>query len=139
MVQLDTRSSNLCLDNGHFFKKNQLSVLSIYIVVLAQPQKAAPLGPDNSHKLLYVLRIPQLDTEVMRWNNRPVITYFEFEKYSFKQIIEIFLVFMKKFVFSTALWLLFALMMSWVRVWVDLDLFTTHFSDKVLLDTWKWS
>ena len=75
-----------------FSKKNQLSVLSIYIVVLAQPQKAAPLGPDNSHKLLYVLRIPQLDTEVMRWNNRPVITYFEFEKYSFKQIIEIFLV-----------------------------------------------
>ena len=28
-----------------------------------------------------------------------------------------------------------ATMMSWVRVWVDL--FTTQFSDKVLLDTWK--
>ena len=28
-------------------------------------------------------------------------------------------------------------MMSWVQVWVDLRLFTTQFSDKVLLDTWK--
>ena len=28
-------------------------------------------------------------------------------------------------------------MMSWVRRWVDLGLFTTQFSDKVLLDTWK--
>ena len=33
--------------------------------------------------------------------------------------------------------LLSAAMMSWARVWVDLDLFTTQFSDKVLLDTWK--
>ena len=29
------------------------------------------------------------------------------------------------------MWLFSALMMSWVRVWIDLDLFTTHFSDKV--------
>ena len=28
-------------------------------------------------------------------------------------------------------------LMSWVGQWVDLDLFTTQFSDKVLLDTWK--
>ena len=28
-------------------------------------------------------------------------------------------------------------MMSWVQVWVDLRLFTSQFSDKVLLDTWK--
>ena len=28
-------------------------------------------------------------------------------------------------------------MMSWVQVWVDLRLFTTQFSDKVLLDIWK--
>ena len=27
--------------------------------------------------------------------------------------------------------------LSWVRVWVDLTLFTTQFFDKVLLDTWK--
>ena len=35
------------------------------------------------------------------------------------------------------LWLFSALMMSWVLVWVDMDLFTTHFSDKELLKTWK--
>ena len=28
-------------------------------------------------------------------------------------------------------------MMSWVQQWVDLDLFTTQISDKVLLDAWK--
>ena len=28
-------------------------------------------------------------------------------------------------------------MMSWVQRWVDLDLFTTQISDKVLLDTKK--
>ena len=28
-------------------------------------------------------------------------------------------------------------LMSWVHWWLDLDLFTTQFSDKVLLDTWK--
>ena len=33
--------------------------------------------------------------------------------------------------------LLSAAMMSWARVWVDLDLFTTQFSDKMLRDTWK--
>ena len=33
--------------------------------------------------------------------------------------------------------LISAPMMSWVRVWVDLILFTTQFFDKVLLDTWK--
>ena len=34
-------------------------------------------------------------------------------------------------------WLFSAWMMSRVWVWVDLDLFTAHFSDKVLLDTWN--
>ena len=33
--------------------------------------------------------------------------------------------------------LLSAAMMSWARVWVDLDLFTTQISDKLLLNTWK--
>ena len=28
-------------------------------------------------------------------------------------------------------------MMSWIRVWVDLRLFTAQFSDQMLLDTWK--
>ena len=28
-------------------------------------------------------------------------------------------------------------MMIWVQRWVDLDLFTTQFSDKMLRDTWK--
>ena len=31
-----------------------------------------------------------------------------------------------------------AAMMSWVRVWLDLRLFTAQFSDKVLPHTEKW-
>ena len=37
---------------------------------------------------------------------------------------------------ETFVFLLFSAMMSWVQVWVDLDMFTIQFSDKVLLDTW---
>ena len=44
---------------------------------------------------------------------------------------------LKRFWIKKHLLQLSVAMMSWDRVWVDLRLFTTQFSDKVLLETWK--